>query len=178
MANTWTNSDGLFIKFGATEGTVGGITGIGWAAEYSRLADGRHMVEVVLNPMTAIPSSAASGAGIVSDTVTIPSGARMDEIQVFCDTVATGTGATLNLGLVDQDRSTEIDYDGFLAALALTSIDAAGERTTVTAGSTSAGALLGTTLTNTGLISVDYDTAAYTAGKIRIYILYKMSPLV
>jgi hypothetical protein len=173
---SWTNSDGLLIKFGREEGTVGGLAGNGYASEYSVMQNGQHVVEVVLNDLTALGSSAE----IISDTVTIPSGARIDEIVVICDTVATSSGsnATLNFGLIDQDRTTEHDYNGFIAALALTAYNAAGETTVITAGSTGAGALIGTTLSNAGLITADYDTEAFTAGKLRLLIKYKMAPLV
>jgi hypothetical protein len=175
MATYWKNDDGLLIKYGASEGAILGVTGIGWAAEYSQMADGQHCVEVVLQVMTAIPSSAASGAGIVSDSVVIPSGARIEKVKVVTTTACTGAGAVLNLGLVDQDRTTEIDYNGLIAALALTEIDTVGDTTILQdPNDTYVGALLGTTTSNAGYISVDYDTAAYTAGIVKIYVYFSM----
>lgn len=164
---TWTNNDGLFIKFGADEGR--NYTSYGFAAEHSVMADGEHQVEITLNPLTAL----GTGSNIVSDTVTIPNGARITRVVVVTETAATSGGAAaLNVGLIDQDRSTALDADGLVAALALTAIDAAGETTSLTVGATSAGALIGTTLSNTGLIVADYDTAAYTAGKVKVRVYY------
>lgn len=164
---TWTNNDGLFIKLGADEARVG--TTVGWAGEYMDATDGSHVVEVILTPMTAL----ATGSTIVSDTVTIPSGAKIESVWLFTDVAATSGGAAaLNVGLIDQDRTTAFDSNGFLEAIALTSIDAVGETTVYTLGTTGAGTLVGATLSNTGLIVADYDTAAYTAGRVRIRIKY------
>lgn len=180
MATYWHNSDQLLVKFGRQEGTVGGITGIGFCSEYEVPGEsGRRCTEVVLNTMTAIPSSAASGAGIVSDTVTIPNGARIEAVEVIAFTAvdSAADNTVINLGLVDQDRSTEIDYNGLLAAIPQASMDPAGEThyydsvADAYGGTYYGGALIGTTLTNTGYLSVDYDTAVPTAGivKIRVY---------
>lgn len=163
---TWVNNDGLFIKFGADEARSG--TAVGWAGEYMDATDGSHVVEVVLTPMTALVAAST----IVSDTVTIPFGAKIESIWLFCDIPATGVGATLNVGLIDQDRTTAFDSNGFLEAIPLTSMDAVGETTIYTAGVTGAGTLVGATLQNTGLIVADFDTAAFTAGRVRIRIKY------
>lgn len=163
---TWLNNDGLFIKFGSDEGKVG--TAYGFAGEYNVLNDGMHAVEVTLTPMTALTTTGT----IVSDSVTIPNGARIHEVIVIAETACTGATATLDVGLIDQDRSTAFDDDGLVAALAVASIDAAGETNVLRVGSTSAGALIGTTLTNTGLIVASYNTAAFTAGKVKVVVHY------
>jgi hypothetical protein len=137
------------------------------------MADGEHCVQLTLKDMTALGTAFA----IASDTVTIPNGARIDRVVVINETLATGTGAVLNVGLYDQDRTSVYDADGLVAALPLASADAAGETVTLTVGASYAGSAIGTTLTNTCLISADYDTAAYTAGKliVRVY-FYIPSP--
>jgi hypothetical protein len=164
---TWTNADGLFVKFGPSEGTVG--TTYGFAGEYSSLNDGMHVVKVTINPMTALTTTGT----IVSDSVVIPNGARIEEVTTIAETAATSGGAaTLDIGLIDQDRTTAFDDDGLIAAAAITSHDAAGETVVYRAGVAGAGALVGTTLTNTGLIVVSYNTAAYTAGKLIVLIKY------
>ncbi len=106
------------------------------------------------------------------DTTVIPAGMRLNEIRVITQT-AGATGAGIDLGLVRTDRATEIDYDGLLAALATTAFNAAGKTTVINVGSTSAGALLGTTLTNPGLITASRTTAtAFTAGRLIIELRY------
>lgn len=167
----WLNGDGLYIKYGTEESQVNGVANVGNAGELlvAGGGDGRHCVEVVLNPLASLTTTGQ----IVSDTVTIPSGARLENIIVIAETAATSSGSgTLDLGLIDQDRASAYDDDGLIAAMALTAIDAAGETTTVVPGGTAAGALLGTTLTNTGLIVASYNTGAYQTGKLRIRIHY------
>ncbi len=162
----WTNSDGLRVKMGRSEGIVG--TALGWASELSVMADGEHLVKITLKDMTALGTAFA----LVSDTVTIPNGAFITRVVVINETIATGTNAVLNVGLYDQDRTTVYDADGLVAALPMASADALGETVTLVVGSTYAGSAIGTVLTNTSLISADYDTAAYTAGKLEIRVYY------
>ncbi len=158
----WYNSDGLYVKFGTEEATVGKVG-------MHKMAGPQHMVEVFVPDMTAL----ATGATIWDYNTVIPKNARIEKIEVITQTAVTSGGsATLNVGLIRTDITTELDYDGFVAALAIASFNAVGETVSITAGATSAGALLGTTLSNNGYITIDYDTAAFTAGAIRIRIYY------
>lgn len=162
MANTWMNSDGLYLKTGTEEAALSK------AGAYRN--DGNyHVVEVTIPDMTALGTSAA----IQDDVTFIPKGARIEKLELVTETACTGTSSALNVGLQRRDRSTEIDYDGLIAAAALATFNAAGETVTFTAGSTAAGALLGTTLANNGYITADYDTGAFTAGKIVIRVFYR-----
>ena len=160
---SYSTPDGLLLKFG-TEKTVAQKTG-----EYR--TNGRlHEVQVKLTL-----TSAATGSAIPSgvDLFLMPAGARIEEVEVVSETAATSGGsATLNVGLTREDRSTAYDADGFIAALALTSIDAAGEKTVLRVGSTSAGAFIGTTLANKGYFVFDWDTAAFTAGVVIVTVRY------
>lgn len=155
----WTNSDGLYIKFGQEEGAVG------TAGEYRTNALER-VTEVVIT-LTSLATSAA----IQDQHVTIPSGARITKVKVINEVAATSGGsAVLNVGLQRLDRSTELDYDGLLAASALADFNSAGETKEYAIGVSTVGALVGTTLSNPGYITADYDTAAFTAGKLRVQI--------
>ncbi len=161
MTNTWLNKDGLYVKFGTAQADKNN------GGEYH--FDGpRHLIEVKLD-LTKV--TATDGSYIVSDTIFFPKNARIEQVDVVTETAATGTGAVLNVGLVKTDRSTEIDFNGFIAALPQTSMTPAGKTTQLHEGDTDAGALIGTTTANTGYIVADYDTAAFTAGVaiIRIY---------
>lgn len=154
----WLNGDGLYVKFGTDEATPakGGATNIA--------GDRREIVfDLTLTEVTA--SSAILPGG---DTLVVPKGARIEEVEVEVLTAATGATAVLNIGLVRTDRSTVYDADGLVAAAAVATLDTAGKRLNLIAGSTAAGALIGTTLANSGLVVVDYDTAAFTAGAIRV----------
>ncbi len=155
----WINSDGLRVRLGNTEAEVtrgGEVQG----------TDKRQFVFVI--DLANLGSSSA----LLEDTtgVIIPSGLRIDEVEVLNETAATGANATLNLGLVRQDTTTTYDADGLLVAAPRTDWDAAGETLIYRVGTTGVGALVGTTLANSGYLVADYDTAAFTAGRIRVTI--------
>lgn len=165
MTNTWKNADGLYVKFGTA------AADLSEAGEY-RFDGGSHLVEVRLD-LTTVGSSSA----IIDDSFRTGKSWRIEEVTVITDTAATGTGAVLNLGIVKSDRSTAVDADGLIAALPLANVDTAGETTTLHAGDTYAGALIGTSLASTaasGYLVADYDTAAFTAGVVRIRIKYSL----
>lgn len=159
----WTNSDGLVVKFGTEQATAATV------AEYSTLGRTRQ-IEAVIDL-----TSLATGSTVLSNTVVIPNGARIERVQVHVQTAATSGGsAALNIGLIRTDGTTAYDADGLVAAMALTSLDAAGETNEVIIGHAAVGALVGTTLANDGLLVADYDTAAFTAGRIRVIVHYFM----
>ena len=158
----WINSDGLLVKFG----TEVGETGKGGSP--STLAGNLNVVQFEIDG-TDIGSTAA----IVDDHLIIPEGAVMHKVEVIAETAFTSAGAaTLDVGLVRQDRTTELDYNGLVAALALTSIDAEGDVVTLTQGVTGHGALVGTALANSGIPTINYNAAAYTAGKAVVKIWF------
>ena len=163
MATNWHNDDGLYIKFGRNEGT--GVTG--------GEVPGNHAGPNKVAEQVITLTSLGSASTILNDAVLIPAGARIEKVQIITDTLATSDGsATLNVGLIREDRSTTYDADGFVVQAALTTIDAAGETTDYVEGSTAHGALIGTTLAYAGRLVADYDAAAYTAGVIRVRIHY------
>lgn len=158
---SWLNKDGLYLKYGTEKATTNK------GGEFHN--DGPlHCLEVKID-LTTLTSSAT----IVSDAIFFPKNARIEEIHVIADTAATSGGsATLDIGLQQTDRSTEIDYNGFVAALAKTAIDASGEKNKITVGSTGAGALIGTTNSTVGYLTANYNTASFTAGVVFVRIFY------
>lgn len=157
----WINNDGLRVWIGNTEAEV-------TRSGEQQSLDGVRVFETIIDL-----ANLGSSSALLEDTRTtvIPSGLRIDEIQVINETAATGTNATLNLGLVRQDTTTTYDADGFLVAAPRTDWDAAGETLVYRVGTTGAGAFLGTTLANAGFLVADYDTAAFTAGRILVRII-------
>lgn len=158
----YTNADGLYVKFHkeiATKGKGGYVVG----------GDSfLHTVELRINAVDLADAEAIQGDGIV-----IPAGAVIEQIEVVAETACTSSGsATLDLGLIRQDRSTVYDADGLAADIALSSLNVAGEKVTLTAGVATAGALVGTTLANSGLITASYETAAFTAGVLVVRVRY------
>lgn len=153
------------------------------AGEYSVLSDGRHLVEVTV-ALASLPTVSSANVQILDDSVTIPKGAFIEQIDVLVTKETAGTNANFNLGLVDQDRSTEIDFNGFLAAAdafnsgtdlgSITNYSIYGYGSTNPTLTTEGGALIGTKITTTGLIVGYADTADWTAGVIKCRIYFSM----
>lgn len=157
----WYNSDGLYVKFGTEEGQAAKL------GENKSFGPKRE-VEIILD-LTTLTSTSV----ILDYTQFLPSNAFIEEVEIETLTAATSGGAaTLSVGLYKSDTTTAISETSLVSALALTSIDAVGERTLLTAGSTGAGATIGTTPAFPALISAKYGTAAYTAGRLAIRVRY------
>lgn len=169
------NADGLRQRYGVNEVTVSR------GGEYSVLGNGVHQVAFSLDLLALSTAAPAAGGNecIVLDNVTIPNGAFIKSVNVFVTKETAGSSANLDLGLVDQDRSTEIDFNGLLAAAdnfnAGTDLGATYTYQLLDGSLTSeGGALIGTKITNTGLITASPDTADFTAGVVQITITYSM----
>jgi hypothetical protein len=159
---TWFNNDGLLLKFGVDEGTAT------QAGEVPTLGVQR-LVEVRID-LTKLSTATQF---ILADTTFAAKNARIEEVEVEVETGATSGGAaTLDFGVIRNDRVTELDFDGFVAAAALASIDTAGKRLNLIKGSTAAGALIGTTLANPGYLVAKAGTAVFTAGVLKARLKY------
>lgn len=158
----WTNSDGLRVKLGNTEAEVG-------RGGLLNTFTGDIEYEFVIDL-----ANAADASALVPDTdnIVIPTGFVLREVQVTNEVAATGANATLNLGLVrSTDYSTAYDIDGILVAAPRTDWDAVGETKLYQVGVTGIGALAGVaTATYPTVLVYDYETAAFTAGRIRVVI--------
>jgi len=163
---SWYNSDGLLVKLGTEEGTVGIGGETGMTGDRRELAF--DMSQALLLSLTSV-----AGAVILGDNLWLPKNARIEEVEVEVITAVTMTGSgTFDLGLIRTDRSTQLDYDGLVAAAAKATLTPAGARLNLIAGSTAAGALIGTTLSNNGYLVANYNTGAFTAGALRVRIKY------
>lgn len=162
---TWKNSDNLFVKLGVSEAASQDTTK-GAAGEYKDGVGGARITEVVLD-LTDLNTSTSI---IINDVAFLPDNARIEEVELVTTTAATSGGAaTLDVGLIkNADRSTAIDEDGLIAAAAIATFNAAGERLNLVVGSTGAGAMIGTTNTFPGLLVAKAGTATFTAGVVRI----------
>ena len=159
------NADELNIWYPSSAGTVtraGEIAYLGGHCTFVRVA------------LASLPTAASGDEQIVGGTTTIPNGAFIEKVSVLVlkePTDASGT-ANLDFGLVDQDGSTEIDFNGFLAAAdAWNAGTDLGKLTDYVVGTTEAGALIGTKITNTGYLTCSADTADFTGGvvELRVY---------
>jgi len=161
MVQSWKNSDNLYLKFGPDKATPN------IAGEYVTVGELRE-VELTITLANLTQSETP-----LSDVLMLPAGVRIEDVVVVTQSVA-ATGVAIDLGLIkNSDRSTEVDYDGLLAAFPLASMDTAGEKSIITVGSSFAGALIGTTLGFTSLVTCSATTAtAFTTGVIRVRIRY------
>lgn len=159
----WNDNDGLYRKYGVEKTTPEA------AGEYKTFGPLRE-IEVRID-LTGLNTSTQT---ILSDTVFFPK-MRIEEVVIEVQTAATSGGsATLDVGLISSaDRSTEIDYDGFIAAEVLTAINTAGKRITYINGTSKAGALIGTTTSTVGHLVAKAGTAVFTAGVVYVRIKYR-----
>jgi len=162
----WLDNTGLYQEYGLEQVTPQ------VAGEYKTFGPHR-LIEIKLD-LTALTTTAST---IIPGTysVNFPAGFTIDRVEVEAQTAATSGGsATLDLGLVRTDQSTEIDFDGILAAAPLANMDTTGETTIYYKGTSGAGALVGTTVgSNPGYLVARYNTAAFTAGVVIIRIYYR-----
>lgn len=165
---TWMNDDGLYIKYGRSEGTSTHPAGI-YAGSFAN----EQVAEVTID-LTVLTQTET----ILNDAVWIPNNAWVTKVEVIT-VEAAATGTAIDVGLIDQDRSTEVDYDGFLAAFATATMNAVGEVVefrevgSTPASITTQGALVGQEVTNTGYLSASItDATAFTAGKVKVRIYF------
>ncbi|MDE2102790.1 MAG: hypothetical protein KGL39_36435 [Patescibacteria group bacterium] len=154
---SWRNADGLDVWFGPAEGR----SGLG--GEELTYGDNR-VLQFVLT-LTDLTSSAVA----IDEHFELPKGAFIEEVDLVVLTGATGTGATLNIGLLKNDDTTNVSDTALVSAVAQTSLTA-GAVLKIVSGGTGAGSSIGTT-TPTDLATVvtaKYATAAFTAGKVLV----------
>lgn len=157
---TWYNNDGLELKFGVTKATAN--TG----GDFATTGPLRNMeVKVDLTTLTSSPA-------IVSDVTFFPKQVRIEQVEATVETAATSSSSgTIDFGLIRTDRSTEIDFNGFIAAEVKGSYDTLGKKVIYTNGVSKAGALIGTTTTNVGYLCAS-STQAYQTGVVVFRVFY------
>jgi hypothetical protein len=161
MVQSWLDNAGLYQKYGVDQTTVGK------GGEY-RNNENERVIEFKINLATLTETET-----ILDDNVFMPAGMRISEVKIKTHTAA-ATGTAIDLGLVRTDRTTEIDFNGILAAFPTASMTPAGETFIYTQPNTAeAGALVGTTTANVGQFTCSRtDSTAFTAGIIYVTIKY------
>lgn len=178
----WQNTDGLYVKFGKEEAALsrGGEISNSSKHELQFVVDWTDLLSATYSLLGSVSTLTGSGASL---GVSVPEGARIEAIETVVLTAFTSSGtigsSTLGMGLKKlSDRSTELDHDGFTTASFVGGVlDAVGERTYVVPGVTGAGALIGTTISENGLICVANTAHAshpYTAGKLLVRLFYTL----
>ena len=156
----WTNSDGLKIRLGLDQAKV--------AREGVTSTMGEEKEAVFDLDYAALPTVAENGVFLNRvPGVIIPAGSILRSATIIVSTAfdSAGDAGTLTIGLSKPD-GTVIDADGIDAAIAQTAIDAAGEEVACN------GALIKTKLANDSCVTVEVDTAAFTAGRAKLILKY------
>lgn len=156
----WINSDGLVVRLGTTEAEV---------TRWGQISDGGSTL-IWEGSIDLVNLGSASAILEDAQDVVFPSGIMTFEVTVGTEIAATGTGATLNLGLIKQDRTSVGSATGFLSAAPLTDFATVGSLKKYAVGVTGIGGYAGVSTTYAGVLCADYDTAAFTAGRIWIRI--------
>lgn len=155
------DNSGLYIKIGA-ETTTPKVAG-----EPKTFGELRE-IDCVIN-LAALTTTLS----IIDDTNPMPTGMRIQEVEVMVDTAATSGGAaTLDIGLIRTDRTTVTDATAFVAAMPLATITPAGKKIVLNVGSTNVGTSVGTTTSTVNHIAARANTAVFTAGVVRVRIRY------
>lgn len=154
---SYTNEDGLYI---ITHGDQGAVKDNGSTVESMT-----QTLIVDIDDAADIPATAATP---VANDAYIPAGSYIKNAYLIVETAFAGATAVLNIGTYQKDGTT-IDADGIDAAIAVTAIDAAQDVVVCD------GAQVGGVVTvgaNDAYVQFDYDTAAFTAGKAKLYVEY------
>lgn len=162
MVQSWLDNAGLYQKYGVDQTTSG--TG----GEYRTNGKERE-IEFYLNLVNLTETET-----VVDDNIFFPAGVKITEVEIFVETAA-ATGTAIDVGFQRTDRSTEIDYDGILAAF-VTATMTVGNKVVLRKGGTQAGAMVGSGVatTNVGYITASRTSAtAFTTGLVKITVRYE-----
>lgn len=154
---SWTNADGLTVLMHGEQGQVKDNGSTTESMTQTLIVD--------IDDGSTIPATAATPA---ANDAYIPAGSYIKNAYLIVETAFAGATAVLNIGTYQKDGTT-IDADGIDAAIAVTAIDAANDVVVCD------GAQVGGVVTvgaNDAYVKVDYDTAAFTAGKAKLYVEY------
>lgn len=173
---TWQNQDGLWIRLGPDEADMSSGGQFGDQIDLATIEFDLAWNDFN-NTTQAVPRTTDSFG------IAIPNGARIEEVETVVRTaftVSAGTVAAgvLQMGLAQNDRSTVIAAGGLLTTAAtgtVLGLGTVGTKVVTRVGSTGAGTLLGTTLSQQGVVIVNnttHGTNSYNAGLLRVRIRY------
>lgn len=175
---SWTNSDGLYVKFGTEEAASQR------GAEHGIPDQGRHVIEFTIDWKDCLSATAAILGSVAtvanpqtgSFGVLVPAGFIPEFMETTATTAWTSSGtigtADLEIGLKKaSDRSTALNADAFTTTSFVGSVfDATNENVLVKVGATGAGDQYGIAVTENGLITVrnsGHASHPYTAGVLK-----------
>ncbi len=166
---TWTNSDGLHIKFGTDEAKSGHRIG-------EVEGPGPYTTVTIDLDWTALTETET----VLNDAFILPNDAWLVGLEMITQVAVVGD-SELDLGTISRDR-TELDYNGLIAVLEEADASTVGERvvlwapayeSTALTGSGAIGAQMGTQLGESCYISASNASAtAFTAGRTTFFLTY------
>lgn len=164
VGGSWTNNDGLFLQYGTSKAVPT------TAGDYLSYGEWRDIeFTVTLSSLTTSPT-------IIANTTFLGTNVFLESVNINMETAAAG-GTSLSIGTMRLDRTTSVSNINVVNALVTASMTQ-GASITMTGGSTSAGALVGTTVTTAQLPDgAAYLTATvagtYSAGVAKIRLRYR-----
>lgn len=159
---SWIN-DGLERKFGTER------TAINPLGEYKFL--GPQRIIAIDFSYTDLPA-VASNSVIINDNLSLPKGAVVEKVEIFCpvDFDSSGDSMTLNVGWVDTDRTNGLDVDALVVAATQAELITGGENVAGWVGAE----VGGVPTTTVKILTWEVDSQAATAGKGSIRIFYSV----
>lgn len=161
------NNDGLVWRYGTDEAKDSNI------GAYSYDGD-LHYVEIMVK---ASETPAVADNSVLLDSVfALPKGAVLERVEKTSPTTTfVGTGATLNIGLVDQsDGTSNADADAVVTEITLTELNAVGSANEAGWLGAAVNATPAVGLANAKLITWEVNTAALTAGECVFRIFWRI----
>lgn len=159
---SWMNNDGLYLEFGVQK-TLPATGGDYKSFGELRVAE----LTIDLTTLTTTPV-------IQDDNLFIGTNMFIEQVEVDTEVAATG-GTSFSVGTMGLDRTTVDSNTKFVNAQVIASHDAAGEKTILTQGSTSAGGGIGGTLSAPMYVTA-LAAGTYTAGRVKVRIKYRGLP--
>jgi hypothetical protein len=158
---SWTNSDGLVVRFGTDKGTEK-ESGSTEANVHRTLVHKFAFGDIANTDVTAADP----------ESPFIPADSVITRATLYVTTAFVGATGVLDIGL-KVAAGTNTDDDGIDAAIAVTALDAIGDAINCNgAYVSSAGNLTGIRITADQYIMTTYDTAAFTAGAATLVVEY------
>lgn len=169
---SWLNSDGLYVKFSKEEADSA------QGGEFNSV-DGTHSYQFKIDysDMQSTTPAIVNGGDTTKGPygVVIPEGLRITEVELLVQTVFTSSGTiadgSIDIGLKQRDRSTELDHDGLVDGYDADNLDSGNAGALLLfkapANPATTGALVGTTLSQDGVVvacNPAHATVPYTAG--------------
>lgn len=164
----WHNNDGMMVWFGTGRATPSR------GGEYSMLANGEHVISGMLD-LATLPLASSGDEQIIWENVWLPDDVFILRVTVTVIEEPTTVGSpNLDFGLCSKDRTTEVDFNGLIAAGDAweTGTDL-GTIFTYDTTTTESGVLLGTQFTSgPAYFTASSDTADWTDGTIKLDVYF------